>query len=71
MAGAFAYRCERCGEIHEGSPSFGFDAPDHYAHLTDEQKASYGWITDDLCKSHLKDIRIISSARFSRFPSMV
>lgn len=50
MAGAFAYQCECCGEIHEGAPSFGFDAPDYYAHLTEEQKESYGWITDDLCK---------------------
>lgn len=49
MAAIFAYRCERCDEVHEGSPSFGFAAPSYYEWLTDEQKASCGWITDDLC----------------------
>ncbi|MEE1866841.1 MULTISPECIES: DUF2199 domain-containing protein [Pseudomonas] len=49
MAAIFAYRCECCNEVHEGSPSFGFAAPAYYQWLTDEQKASCGWITDDLC----------------------
>lgn len=50
MAGIFAYTCECCDEIHEGSPSFGFNAPDQYASLTDEQKARHGWLSDGLCK---------------------
>ncbi len=49
MSAIFAYRCECCDEVHEGSPSFGFAAPAYYEWLTDEQKASCGWITDDLC----------------------
>lgn len=49
MAGIFAFRCARCDELHEGSPSFGFNAPDHYANLSDEQKEQLGWLSDDLC----------------------
>jgi hypothetical protein len=49
MAAIFAFRCSCCGQIHEGSPSYGFKAPDHYASLSEEQKASMGHITSDLC----------------------
>jgi len=49
MAAIFAFKCSRCGDIHEGSPSFAFRAPDHYACLSDEQKASMGRLSDDFC----------------------
>ena len=49
MAAIFAFKCSCCGKIHEGSPSFGFKAPDHYAALSDEQKASRGELNDDFC----------------------
>jgi hypothetical protein len=49
MAAIFAFKCSRCDEIHEGSPSFGFRAPDHYAGLSEEQKASMGKLSDDFC----------------------
>jgi hypothetical protein len=49
MAAIFAFKCSCCGEIHEGSPSFGFKAPDHYAGLSEEQKASMGKLSDDFC----------------------
>lgn len=49
MAAVFAFKCGCCGEIHEGSPSFGFDEPDHYACLTDEQKAGLATLTPDFC----------------------
>ncbi len=55
MAGIFAYRCRCCGDIHEGSPSFGFNAPDAYSCLTDEQKDLHGWINDDLCKVTIEE----------------
>lgn len=38
MAGLFAFRCNDCGAIHEGSPSFGFDAPWHYTTLDEADK---------------------------------
>ena len=40
MAGIFSFKCSSCDEIHEGSPSFGYRFPDHYASLSDEQRAS-------------------------------
>ena len=49
MAAIFAFKCSCCGEVHEGSPSIGFRAPDHYAGLTEEQKASLGKLSDDFC----------------------
>jgi len=45
MAAIFAFKCSCCGRIHEGSPSYGFKAPDHYACLSEEQKAKPGSIT--------------------------
>lgn len=48
MAAIFAFKCTCCGAIHEGSPSFGFRAPDHYAGLSDEQQAA-NKLSDDLC----------------------
>lgn len=49
MAAIFAFKCNRCGKLHEGSPSIAFDAPWHYATLSDEQKASMGRLGSDLC----------------------
>jgi len=49
MAAIFAFHCSCCGELHEGSPSFAFNAPDPYAWLTDEQKQDIAHLTDDVC----------------------
>lgn len=49
MAAIFAFKCSCCGDIHEGSPSIAFRAPDHYASLSDEQKASIGELSSDFC----------------------
>src|SRR5262245_35105893 len=49
MAAIFAFRCSCCGKVHEGSPSFGFNAPDQYASLSDEQKERMGTLTEDFC----------------------
>src|SRR5690348_16292323 len=49
MAGVFAYTCTCCGKRHEGSPSFGFDAPHQYASLSAEQKLAMGELSSDLC----------------------
>jgi hypothetical protein len=49
LAAIFSYRCSCCGKIHEGSPSFGFRAPDVYLEQTEAvQKA--GELTSDLCR---------------------
>ena len=49
MAAIFAFKCTCCGEIHEGSPSVAFRAPDQYASLSDEQKSTMGRLSSDLC----------------------
>lgn len=49
MAGIFAFHCKCCGELHEGSPSFGFSSPDHYASLSEEQKQRMGELSSDFC----------------------
>ena len=49
MAAIFAFKCTCCGEIHEGSPSFAFRAPDQYLSLSDEQKAQMAILTEDFC----------------------
>ncbi len=48
MAAIFAFKCKCCGDVHEGSPSFGFLAPDQYVGLSDEQQAA-SKLSDDLC----------------------
>lgn len=49
MAAIFAFTCTCCGELHEGSPSFGFAEPAPYARLTDDEKATLAELSDDLC----------------------
>ncbi len=49
MAAIFAFKCTCCGEIHEGSPSVGFDAPWHYHSLSAEQKEAMGTLSPDFC----------------------
>lgn len=49
MATIFAFKCSCCGELHEGSPSFAFNAPDQYSSLSEEQKAVRATISDDFC----------------------
>ena len=48
MAGIFAFRCATCGEMHEGSPSFSFPEPWHYAQLSDAAKSN-AKLDSDLC----------------------
>jgi hypothetical protein len=49
MAAIFAFTCSCCGKVHEGSPSFSFDAPWQYSSLSEEQKASMGRLSSDFC----------------------
>lgn len=48
MAGIFSFRCAKCGEIHEGSPSFGFRAPSPFLEQTKEIQDA-GHLGEDLC----------------------
>ncbi len=52
MPALFSFRCSCCGEVHEGSPSFGFEAPSPYLEQPEPaQKA--GHLGEDLC--HYED----------------
>lgn len=49
MAGIFAYTCSCCGQRHEGSPSFDFDAPMPYSQLSEQERKDKASFTSDLC----------------------
>ena len=49
MAGIFSFRCSSCGEIHEGSPSFSYRAPDTFLQQTKEVQEA-GHLSSDLCE---------------------
>ena len=49
MAAIFAFICSCCGKVHEGSPSFSFDAPWQYASLSEAQKETMGKLSSDFC----------------------
>ena len=46
---AIRYTCAGCGEVHEGLPDVGFEAPDLYASLTDEQRGARATLSADFC----------------------
>jgi hypothetical protein len=56
LAAIFAFRCSTCSQLHEGSPSFGFRAPDPYL---EQSKAiqDAGRLTSDLCEYEDEDGR--------------
>lgn len=55
MAAIFAFTCTCCGEIHEGSPSFAFQAPDPYTGLTPEEKQGMAQLDPDFCTIAYQD----------------
>lgn len=48
MSPVFSFRCSCCGDVHEGSPSFGYAAPRAYDCLTDEDKRGIAELGSDL-----------------------
>ncbi len=52
MPALFSFRCTCCGEVHEGSPSFAFEAPSSYLEQPESiQKTAH--LGSDLC--HYRD----------------
>jgi hypothetical protein len=45
----FQFTCSTCGELHEGVPTFGADAPYFYSELPEEEQASRGLLGTDDC----------------------
>jgi len=48
MAGIFSFKCSACGKIHEGAPSFAFQAPDPYLEQPKERQEA-GKLETDTC----------------------
>jgi hypothetical protein len=48
MAAIFSFKCSSCSELHEGSPSFAFRAPDPYLEQPKEVQEA-GKLGSDLC----------------------
>jgi hypothetical protein len=48
MAAIFSFKCQCCGDVHEGSPSFGFKAPDPYLEQPQAVQAA-GSLESDTC----------------------
>ena len=49
MSGLMRFTCSCCGEIHEGSPGFAFDAPSPYLEQ-DEQTRRLGSLDSEHCR---------------------
>jgi hypothetical protein len=54
MAAIFSFKCSCCVQIHEGSPSFGFRAPDPYLEQTKEVQDA-GTLGTDICRYEDED----------------
>jgi hypothetical protein len=43
------FRCHTCGDLHEGLPDIGWDKPDHYWDVPEEERESRIKLTSDTC----------------------
>jgi len=46
---SFQFTCRSCGEVHEGIPTFGADAPYFYDELSDEERKTRALLGTDDC----------------------
>jgi hypothetical protein len=46
----FQYRCDECGKIHKGSPSFSYNFPTYYFDVSESEREGRVRISDDLCE---------------------
>lgn len=44
-----SYRCSSCGEIHEGLPDLGFNVPDPWFNVPEDERANRIKLDADLC----------------------
>jgi hypothetical protein len=49
MASIFAFKCSKCEQIHEGAPSFAYDAPLIHSQLSKKEKEA-AFLDTDLCR---------------------
>jgi len=48
-AKSFEFKCDCCGNIHRGSPSFAYQKPIFYFHVPEEEREDRIFLTSDLC----------------------
>jgi hypothetical protein len=52
---AFEFTCSCCGEVHQGIPSFGVDAPVYYYHVSEDNRDKRTFLSSDTCVIDDKD----------------
>lgn len=49
MTEVFTFTCGVCGELHEGLPHYGYDAPDFYYAVKEDEREERCSLNSDLC----------------------
>ena len=49
------YRCQCCGELHDSWPAIAFRFPNHYLHLSNEEKKTIARVNSDFCIINYED----------------
>jgi hypothetical protein len=49
LAAIFSFKCSSCGDLHEGSPRFGYDSPLYYQQLDQHAREACAEPGSDLC----------------------
>lgn len=52
------YTCQTCGEVHEGIPDIGFDAPLYYYQLSADERERSAELSQDFCVINGEDFFI-------------
>lgn len=67
------FTCSVCGQVHEGFPSLGFDAPYYYHNLSETEKEEIAELSSDFCVIHHSGqtdrfIRVVLNQKIIDFP---
>jgi hypothetical protein len=57
------YQCATCGEMHEGIPDIGFDAPLYYHQIPEDERDSTAKLSDDFCSINDEDFFVRTCLR--------
>lgn len=68
------FTCSTCGQVHEGFPALGFDAPYYYHNLSETEKEEIAVLSDDFCIIRHPDqtdrfIRVVLNQKIIDFPA--
>jgi hypothetical protein len=67
------FECSICGQVHEGFPALGFDAPYYYHELSEDEKNEIAELDTDFCVIHHPEqtdrfIRVVLNQKIIDFP---